>query len=454
MYALRTAQYLLNRVPSKSVPKTPFELWTGRKPSLRHLHVWGCQAEVRIYNPHEKKLDSRTTSGFFIGYPEKSKGYRFYCPKHSTRIVETGNVRFIENDITSGSLEPQKVEIQEVRVEIPSSITSSQVVVPFVVDSVNNPQEQQINGQTPHNDIVTNESVRPQEIELRRFVRSRRSAISDDYLVYLHESEFDLSIDNDPVSFSQAIKGDNSTKWLDAMKKELKSINDNEVWDLVELPKESKRVGCKWVFKTKRDSNGNIERYKARLVAKGYTQKDGIDYKETFSLVSKKDSLRIIMALVAHYDLKLHQMDVKTTFLNENLDEEVFMDQPEMETIPYASIVGSLLYAQTCTRPDISFVVGMLGRYQSNPGMDHWKAAKKVLRYLQGTKDYMLTYKRSDHLEQSIIAASTMEAEFVACFEATVHGLWLRNFISGLGIVDSIAKPLRIYCDNSAAVFF
>ncbi|KAL0550167.1 hypothetical protein IC582_014670 [Cucumis melo] len=113
------------------------------------------------------------------------------------------------------------------------------------------------------------------------------------------------------------------------MKEELKSMNDNEVWDLIELPKESKRVGCKWVFKTKRDSNGNIERYKARLVAKGYTQKYGIDYKETFSPVSKKNSLRIIVALVAHYDLELHQMDVKTAFLNGNLDEEVFMDQPE-----------------------------------------------------------------------------------------------------------------------------
>ncbi|BAT92222.1 hypothetical protein VIGAN_07090200, partial [Vigna angularis var. angularis] len=70
-----------------------------------------------------------------------------------------------------------------------------------------------------------------------------------------------------------------------------------------------------------------------------------------------------------------------------------------MESIPYASVVGSLMYAQTCTRPDISFAVGMLGRYQSNPGMDHWKAAKKVLRYLQGTKEYMLTYRKSDHLE-------------------------------------------------------
>ena len=120
-----------------------------------------------------------------------------------------------------------------------------------------------------------------------------------------------------------------------------------------------------------------------------------------------------------------------------------------MESIPYASVVGSLMYAQTCTRPDISFAVGMLGRYQSNPGMDHWKAAKKVLRYLQGTKDYMLMYRKSYQLEaigytdsdyagcvdtrkstfgyifllaggvvswksgkQSVIATSTMEAEF------------------------------------------
>ena len=158
-----------------------------------------------------------------------------------------------------------------------------------------------------------------------------------------------------------------------------------------------------------------------------------------------------------------------------------------MEAIPYASLVGSLMYAQTCTRPDISFAVGMLGRYQSNPGMGHWKAAKKVLRYLQGTKGHMLTYRRSSNLEvfgytgsyfagcvdtrkftcgylyllaggaiswKSVIATSTMEAEFVACFEAMIQAKWLRNFISGLGLVDSIERPLKIYCDNSAEVFF
>ena len=90
-----------------------------------------------------------------------------------------------------------------------------------------------------------------------------------------------------------------------------------------------KYVGCKWVFKTKKDSLGNIERHRARLIVKGFTQREGIDYTETFSLVSKKDSLRLIMALVAHFDFDLHQMDVKTTFLNGNIEEEVYMKQPK-----------------------------------------------------------------------------------------------------------------------------
>ena len=347
MHALKTAVYLLNRVPSKAVPKTPYELWTGRKPSLRHLHVWGCPAEIRIYNPHEKKLDERTTSGYFIGYPEKSKGYIFYCPNHSTRIVESGNARFIENGQSSGSSDPRKVDIKESQRETPSQepSVSPPIVVPLVVSRSNNMTKQQqtnvpnplddhINDELTINEQVTNEQVvnvqeMPQEIAVRRSTREKRPAISSDYVVYSLEHECDLSIDEDPVSFKEAMECRNSEKWFNAMKEELKSMDDNKVWDLVVLPEGSKQVSCKWVFKTKRDSKGNIERYKARLVAKGFTQKDAINYKETFSPVSKKDSLRIVMALVAHYDLELHQMDVKTAFLNGDLEEEVYMDQPE-----------------------------------------------------------------------------------------------------------------------------
>ena len=76
--ALKTTTYILNRVPTKAAAKTPYELWVGRKPSLKHLHVWGCPAEARPYKPHERKLDSKTVSSYFIGYAERSRGYKFY----------------------------------------------------------------------------------------------------------------------------------------------------------------------------------------------------------------------------------------------------------------------------------------------------------------------------------------------------------------------------------------
>ncbi|GMI70226.1 cysteine-rich RLK (RECEPTOR-like protein kinase) 8 [Hibiscus trionum] len=113
------------------------------------------------------------------------------------------------------------------------------------------------------------------------------------------------------------------------MKDEMNSMKNNEVWNLVSLSNGVKAIGCKRVFKTKRDSKGNIERYKARLTAKGFTQREGTDYTETCSQVSKKDSLCIVLALVAQFDLELQQMDVKTSFLNGDLEEEVYMKQPE-----------------------------------------------------------------------------------------------------------------------------
>ena len=207
IYALKTATYVLNRVPSKAVPKTPFELWTGRKPSLRHLRVWGCPAEVKPCNPHEKKLDSMTVSGFFIGYPEKSKGYVFYCPNHSMRIVETGNARFIENSQNSGSGEQRKVDIKEVQVEASSPVVAPPIVVPIVSIQPIDTMEHNNQEPTPLNESIVNELVIiqgqssvPQE-PLRRSIRERRSAISNNYVVYAIENECDLSLDKDPNTF-------------------------------------------------------------------------------------------------------------------------------------------------------------------------------------------------------------------------------------------------------------
>ena len=146
---------------------------------------------------------------------------------------------------------------------------------------------------------------------MRRSARVRKSAIPGDYVVYLQESDYNVGAENDPETFSQAMRSKDLNLWYNAMKEEMDSMAFNRVWNLIKLLDGVKAIGCKWVFKTKKDSQGNVERNKARLVAKGFTQREGIDYTETFSPVSKKDSLCVIMALVAHFDLELHQMDVK-----------------------------------------------------------------------------------------------------------------------------------------------
>jgi hypothetical protein len=92
--ALKSVIHILNRIPSKSVPKTPYELWIERVPSLKHLRVWGSPAEVKVFNPNIAKLDPKTESCHFIGYPEKSKGFRFYCSDRYIKFVETRHAIF------------------------------------------------------------------------------------------------------------------------------------------------------------------------------------------------------------------------------------------------------------------------------------------------------------------------------------------------------------------------
>src|SRR6266540_1228511 len=116
MEALKTAVHILNRVPSKSVPKTPYELWTGRKPTLSYLHVWGCPAEAKVFNPSIGKLDPKTVSCHFIGYPDKSKGFHFYCPNRHTKFVETRHAVFLEDGMIRGSMVSREISLEEKRV--------------------------------------------------------------------------------------------------------------------------------------------------------------------------------------------------------------------------------------------------------------------------------------------------------------------------------------------------
>jgi hypothetical protein len=120
MEALKIAIHTLNRVPSKLVPKIPYELWTGRVPSLRHLTVWGSPAEAKVFNPNIAMLDPKTVTCHFIGYPDRSKGYRFYCPKKYTKFVETRHALFLEDELMRRSMVARKIDLEEKRVHAPN----------------------------------------------------------------------------------------------------------------------------------------------------------------------------------------------------------------------------------------------------------------------------------------------------------------------------------------------
>jgi hypothetical protein len=136
------------------------------------------------------------------------------------------------------------------------------------------------------------------------------------------------SVGDLPTSFESAMESSDASKWMEACDSEFESLSKNETWELVPLPRGRKAISSKWVFKVKETAEGLIERYKARLVAKGFLQKYGVDFEETFAPVAKFASIRIILSIAAQYKLVLHQMDVKTAFLNGLLEEEIYMKQP------------------------------------------------------------------------------------------------------------------------------
>nr|GEV01551.1 putative retrotransposon Ty1-copia subclass protein [Tanacetum cinerariifolium] len=196
-----------------------------------------------------------------------------------------------------------------------------------------------------------------------------------------------------PANYKASLLDTESDKWLNAMNLRMQFMKDNEVWDLVELSSDGKTVGSKWLFMKKTEIYGAVHTYKARLVAKGYTQTLGIDYKKTFSPVAVIRAIRILIAIAAFYDYEIWKIDVKTSFLNGYLSEET----------GYVFIL--------------------------NGGAVDWKSAK-----------------------QSIFATSSTKAEYIATYDASKEAVWVRKFISGVGIVPTIEDPINMYCDNTGAI--
>ena len=187
---------------------------------------------------------------------------------------------------------------------------------------------QESNSSKRTHDIAIDSSQGQQDDdEPRRCKRTRTSkSFGPDFLTYLLEDE--------PQSFKEAMSSPEAPYWKEAINDEVESILQNHTWELVDLPPCSKALGYKWIFKKKMKADGSIDKYKVRLVIKGYKQKEGLDYFDTYSPVTRISFIRMLIDIVAIHNLEIHQMDLKTAFLNGDFDEEIYMEQPEGFIVP------------------------------------------------------------------------------------------------------------------------
>ena len=601
--ALLTACYVLNRIPNKTSNITPYEYWKNRSLKLDYFKVWGCLAKVGIPEPKKRKIGSKTVDAIFIGYTQGTTN-RFL-------VIHSDNPDVSPNTIIEARDATYFEDIFPYKTRMPKQLASS-------------------SSSSMSNNPSTSTSLE----EPRRSKRGRiEKDYGDDFLVY--------SVEGEPSTYSEAMSSPDAPFWKEAIDSEMKSLLENNSWHLTDLPKGFKTVGCRWVFKKKLRPDGSVDKYKARLVAKGFTQKKGIDYFNTYSPVASITTIRTLLALASIYKLHIHQMDVKTAFLNGDLEEEIYMEQPEgfivkgkenkvcrlvksiyglkqaskdwfkkfdcvitkygfvsnefdkclyykvigdeyviiciyvddilifsrsmacivdiknylsknfdmkdlgeanvilgmrifrsekgihmslshsiekmlkkynyMDCRPvstpydssvalnknkgnpisqhkYSQIIGSLLYISNRTRPDISYAVGRLSRYTSNPSQEHWTALERVLKYLKGTIDYSLIYSgHPDLLEgysdanwvtdsrqvkstsgfiflfgggaiswgsvkQTIIARSTSDAELIALDTTCLEAEWLRNLLLDLSFLFKIVPPVHVHCDSTAVL--
>ena len=319
--AILSATHVLNKVPHKKLDKTPYELWKGFRPNLKFLKVWGCLAKVPLPSFKKETIGPRTYDTVFIGYASNSAAYRFMSLSDRS-LSESRDAEFFENVF------PLKKDVvsHDVINPIPSSSASASTSTSLQVPTTSSGQDE----------------VVPSRRSKRR--RTETSFGPDFITTFLTEvenvDELDelfvccLLIDDEPKTYEQAMSSIDASFWKEAVNSEIESIMSNHTWELVDLPKGSKAINCKWIFKKKRKTDGSVERYKARLVVKGFTQKFGVDFFYTYSPVTKIATIRTLLALASSFKLIIHQMDVKTAFLNGDLEEEIYMVQPPGFVVP------------------------------------------------------------------------------------------------------------------------
>jgi hypothetical protein len=393
--AVSTANRVRNLIPHLNLAKTPFELFTKRKPDISRLRVFGCTAHVHVPKEKRKKLDERSETGMFVGYSRTSKAWRIAFQNGShLDIQERDSVIFDETALGPLSmcrpLPPRPVE-DEIEIDLdsmgeknapaqvapagaaPQPQAQAEDAVPnYDFDAANLPPLPELDDeelallvdeympqgegaggeeaeQTDEEEISSDSGpmqlepgdgaqeqvqeqqaaqIAPAQPQVQDVRRSTRNRGPPERLgeMYYHGKMARLT--DDPTSLEEVKKRPDWPSWKAAMDVELKALQELGTFTPTTLPPGRKAIPCKWVFKVKRDAKGDLIKYRARLVAKGFRQIAGKDFDEVFAPVSKHATFRVLLSIVASNDLELHHIDIKTAFMNGDIQEEIYMEPP------------------------------------------------------------------------------------------------------------------------------
>ena len=370
--AAYAAVYCRNRSPTTALCRqTPFEAWFRVKPRYLHLRRFGCPAYIHIPKHDRKKLDPKATRLIFVGYDLDSTAYLLWDGK---AVVRSRDVYFVEDGLGSESAQGEARAGGPLGDTLPShgfdSDADSPSVSPASSDSepdsdhddslpISNLLHPAAPASIPASPAASNsgpssgdntESTRQRSARIYRENQLKKltdrnlpgpadhapSTIHSFALIARAGTQATVIADTptEPRSFKEAMTGPQATEWKKAGDSEINSLRKAGTFILVPRPTHGNVIGNKMVLKIKRGKDGNIVKYKCRLVAKGYLQRYGVDYVDTYAPVARLPSIRALIAITAHHDLELHQMDVKSAYLNGDLEEEIYMEQPEGYATP------------------------------------------------------------------------------------------------------------------------
>ncbi|GJV01485.1 retrovirus-related pol polyprotein from transposon TNT 1-94 [Tanacetum coccineum] len=305
--AVDTSTYILNRILIRTIQgKTSYEKFRDRKPSLEYFKVFGSKCFILNTKDYLTKFDPKSYEGVFLGYSQNSKAY-VVLNKNTTKVKESLNVTFNES--------PPPTKLSPL---VDDDVGEEEAIENYTKVVNNNNEEDELIEVDEVVNIKESKNHPLEEVIGNLNKRTLRSQAQN------HSNFFCFISTIEPKDVSEALK---DKSWVIAMQEELNQFVANDVWDLVPLPMSRSVIGTKWVFRNKLDENGIVSRNKARR-AQGYNQQEGIDYDETYALVARLESPRILLAIACANDFKLYKMDVKSAFLNGFIKEEVYVAQP------------------------------------------------------------------------------------------------------------------------------